>query len=195
MTINNSINAIGGLPITVENGGTGLDTLTSGAILVGQGTSDVALISLDDGELLIGSTGNDPVAATLTAGSGISITNGAGSITIASTGANPWVEVTGTSQSMAVNTSYIANNAALVTLTLPATAAVGDTVKVVGKGAGLYRIAQNSGQQVHFIDVSTTSGATGYVETIERYTSIELVCITEDAEFVVFGPAGNFDLA
>jgi cytoskeletal protein RodZ len=35
-----------------------------------------------NGQLLIGSTGVAPVAATLTAGSGISITNGAGQITI-----------------------------------------------------------------------------------------------------------------
>ena len=39
-----------------------------------------------NGQLLIGSTGNAPVAATLTAGAGISVTNGAGSITIANTG-------------------------------------------------------------------------------------------------------------
>lgn len=38
-----------------------------------------------NGEILIGSTGARPVAATLTEGSNISITNGAGSITIAST--------------------------------------------------------------------------------------------------------------
>jgi hypothetical protein len=39
-----------------------------------------------DGQLLIGRTGNTPQAATLTAGSGVTITNGAGSITIAASG-------------------------------------------------------------------------------------------------------------
>jgi len=39
-----------------------------------------------DGQLLIGSTGAAPVAAALTAGTGISVTNGAGSISIANTG-------------------------------------------------------------------------------------------------------------
>lgn len=38
-----------------------------------------------NGQLLIGSTGANPVAATLTAGSNVTITNAAGSITIAST--------------------------------------------------------------------------------------------------------------
>ena len=39
-----------------------------------------------NGQLIIGSTGSSAVVNTLTAGSSITITNGAGSITIASTG-------------------------------------------------------------------------------------------------------------
>ena len=39
-----------------------------------------------NGQLLIGSTGVNPVAATITAGSNITVTNGAGSITIAASG-------------------------------------------------------------------------------------------------------------
>jgi len=42
--------------------------------------------TMTDGQVIIGDTGGTPVAATLTAGSGISITNGAGAITVASTG-------------------------------------------------------------------------------------------------------------
>ena len=52
----------------VANGGTGQTSYTNGQLLIGN------------------STGNTLTKATLTAGSGISITNGAGSITIASTG-------------------------------------------------------------------------------------------------------------
>ena len=59
---------LSGTALPVANGGTGQTTYT-------------------DGELLIGnSTGNTLTKATLSAGSGISITNGTGSITIASTG-------------------------------------------------------------------------------------------------------------
>ena len=39
-----------------------------------------------NGQLLIGSTGVAPVASTLTAGTNVTITNGAGSITIAASG-------------------------------------------------------------------------------------------------------------
>lgn len=71
-------------PVIVDNGGTGLTTLTDGAILVGDGTNPIELIGpLTDGQLLIGDTaGVSPVASTLTAGSNVSIVNGAGSITI-----------------------------------------------------------------------------------------------------------------
>jgi hypothetical protein len=41
---------------------------------------------MSDGQLIIGSTGNTPDLATLTAGSNISISNGAGSITISANG-------------------------------------------------------------------------------------------------------------
>jgi len=54
--------------------------------------------SYTDGQLLIGnSTGNTLAKSTLTAGSGISITNGAGSITIAATNSGTVTSVTGTS--------------------------------------------------------------------------------------------------
>lgn len=72
-------------PVIVDNGGTGRTSLTDGAILVGDGTNAVEQIGpLTDGQLLIGDTaGVSPVAATLTAGANITITNGAGSIEIA----------------------------------------------------------------------------------------------------------------
>lgn len=50
-----------------------------------------------NGQLLIGSTGGSPVAATLTAGAGVSVTNAAGSITIANTGVTSIVAGTGIS--------------------------------------------------------------------------------------------------
>src|ERR1700722_9035817 len=65
-----------------------------------------------NGQLPIGSAGADPVLAALTAGTGITITNGAGSITIAGSGGGlTWTDVTGTSQAMAINNGYTANNA------------------------------------------------------------------------------------
>lgn len=129
--------------------------------------------------------------AVLTAGTGISITPGANTITIASTGGMTWSEVTGTSQSMAVNHGYILNNVALVTATLPATAAVGDIVAVVGSGSGGWAIAQNAGQTIHFGNQNTTTGAGGSLASTNRYDSIELICNIANTDWVARSSIGN----
>ena len=107
-------------------------------LLGGANTHTIASLGVaSNGQLPIGSGGADPVLSTLTAGTGITIANGAGSITInAAGGGLSWTDVTGSSQAMAINNGYTANNAGLVTLTLPSTAAYGTTMAVVGKGSG-----------------------------------------------------------
>jgi hypothetical protein len=73
--------------LDVTEGGTGVSTLTSHGILFGNGAGDIqATAEPSDGQLLIGSTGNAPVLSSLTAGAGISITPGAGTIAIAISG-------------------------------------------------------------------------------------------------------------
>ncbi len=67
----------------VDNGGTGATSLTDGGILLGSGTGAITATSQPtDGQLLIGVTGSDPVPATLTAGSGITVTNLPGQVVI-----------------------------------------------------------------------------------------------------------------
>lgn len=69
--------------LPVLRGGTGASTFTDHGILIGNATNAVsATAELANGQLLIGSTGNAPVPATLTQGTDISITNASGSITI-----------------------------------------------------------------------------------------------------------------
>ena len=73
--------------LPVASGGTGAQSLTDGGVLLGSGTGAVtALGQATNGQLVVGSTGADPVLATLTGGSNITITNDAGSISIAATG-------------------------------------------------------------------------------------------------------------
>ena len=77
-TVNLASDVTGTLP--VANGGTGQTTYTDGQLLIGN------------------STGNTLTKATLTAGSGVTITNGSGSINISATGSGGTVTgVTGTS--------------------------------------------------------------------------------------------------
>ena len=81
--------------------------------------------SYTDGQLLIGnSTGNTLTKATLTAGNGIAITNGSGSISIATSGGSySSAPVTATSNYTVVSTdTWIINNktGSSLTITLPA---------------------------------------------------------------------------
>jgi hypothetical protein len=106
-----------------------------------------------------------------------------------------WTEVTGTSAALVALGAVIANNAALVTLTLPATAAVGDQFWVVGKGAGLFRIAQNASQLIHIGSSASTAGVGGYVEATNRYDAVRLVCTVANTEFTAsMAPQGNITI-
>ncbi len=162
----------------------------------GSGTSLTWSAAPTDGQIPIGFSGANPSLATLTAGSGISIVNGSGSITISSsaTGGLVWSEVTGTSQAMAVNHGYILNNAALVTATIPATAAIGDIIAVVGKGAGGWRIAQNGGDIIRIGSSNTTTGAGGRLDSTNQYDCIELVCITANDVWTARSVIGNLTI-
>lgn len=106
----------------------------------------------------------------------------------------PVVEVTGTTQAMAIRTRYIANNGSLVTLTLPAVAAVGDFIEVEGLGAGMWKIAQNVGQVVQFLSVASTTGVTGYVAATTRYDSVHIRCVVTSTGWEVINAVGELDV-
>ena len=73
--------------LPVASGGTGAQSLTDGGVLLGSGTGAItALGQATNGQLVVGSTGADPVLATLTGGANITVTNSAGGISIAATG-------------------------------------------------------------------------------------------------------------
>ena len=148
-----------------------------------------------NGQTFIGSSGVNPVAATLTAGIGVSIVNGAGSITISASGSSGWVDQTTGTVTMAVNTGYTSDDgASLVTFTLPATSAIGDFVEINGKGSGLFTIAQATGQQIHFGNIASTSGAGGSVAATLQFDCIRLRCITANTIWVVVSSVGNFTI-
>ncbi len=69
--------------LPVSHGGTGTTSFTGNAIVTtnAAGTA-LTTQTLTDGQIMVGSTGNAPVATTLTAGTGISISSTSGSITI-----------------------------------------------------------------------------------------------------------------
>lgn len=112
----------GGVGVAPSWGKIGLTTHVSGTLPVANGGTGQT--SYTDGQLLIGnSTGNTLAKSTLTAGAGISITNGSGAITIASSGSlTAGAPVTATSNYTVVDgVTYIINNktGSSLTVTLP----------------------------------------------------------------------------
>ena len=105
-----------------------------------------------------------------------------------------YTEVTGTSQTIIPMAGYIANNAGLVTFTLPVTSAVGDVIFIVGKGAGGWKIAQNALQVIHFGDTDTLVGITGYISSTNRNDSVRLICIAANTEWLVSASVGNITI-
>jgi hypothetical protein len=144
-----------------------------------------------NGQIPIGSTGADPVLATLTGGGGITIINTAGAITISGTGGGlSWTDVTGTTQTLSVNNGYTANNSSLITFTLPVSAVYGSIIAVVGKGTGLWTIVENSGQTIHFGSVNTTT-TTGSLSSTKQYDVVYLLCTIANTDFTVLQSIGN----
>lgn len=111
---------------------TKLGPQTLNGLLYGQGgagTNLGALAAATNGQIPIGNTGNPPTLGTITAGPGVTVTNGAGTITVSATGADvlnysdanatPYV-VVATDEFISVDTSAIP-----ITIHLPNAPVVG----------------------------------------------------------------------
>jgi hypothetical protein len=109
-------------------------------------------------------------------------------------GGLPWTDVTGTTQAMAVHNGYVADNAGLVTLTLPATAAFGSVIAVAGKGSGGWKIAQNASQSIHCGTGTTTTGTGGSISSTNANDCIFILCTTADTTFTMLHSVGNLTL-
>lgn len=129
------------------------------------------------------------------AGSGSITTSAAGSTVTIGGGGIVWNEVTGTTQAISVNNGYILNNAALITATLPATAAVGNIVRVIGLGAGGWKIAQNASQYIRWDEASvTTTGVGGSLDSTDDHDAVELICTVTNNGWSVLSSKGNISI-
>lgn len=184
----------------VVGGGTGAATFNVDGIVISNTTTTGALaaLTLTAGQIVIGATGAAPVAGTITPGTGISVTNGVNSITIANTGAGfTWTDVTGGSATVAAQNGYFADKTTLTTFTLPANNALGDTIKIVGKGTGGWTVVYTTNQKIIF-GSSTTTTTSGSLSSTNTNDCIELVCSTASASapiFTVVSSIGNLTVA
>lgn len=169
----NDVNLTTGLLLT--NGGTGLTSIAARTVWVANSANTLVALTPGAGQSIRINAGNTAWEA----------------FTPGAAGGISWVEVTGTSQAAAVDSAYIANNAGLVTITIPDTAAVGDILRVVGKGAGGWQIAQNAAESIHFGNAVTTTGVGGSLASVNQYDSVELVCTVANTTWTVISSQGN----
>jgi len=171
------------------------DVTGDGALTIAAKAVDVAMLADGtDGELITWSATG--VADTVDVGTATHVltSNGVGAaptFQAAASGGISWSEVTDTSQAAAVDNGYICNNAALVTVTIPTTAAVGSVVRVCGKGAGGWKIAQNASELIYFGNTVTTTGDGGSLASSNDFDAVELVCITANTAWTVVSSVGN----
>lgn len=123
-----------------------------------------------NGQVPIGN-GTNYVAATITAGSGIAITNGAGTITISSNaGELPWTNEA-VSFNAAMGNGYIIT--AVATATLPATASLGDTISFIVDTSALLTVQASAGKFIRL--GSAISAAAGTATNSVQGDSITFI--------------------
>lgn len=176
------------LPLSPANGGTGVSSPAAHTIPIAEGSLPFHFVGpLTNGQLLIGSTGLDPVASSLTAGAGINITTGAGTITIATTGTGiSWNLISSSTQTISPNNGYVTNNGGGITFTLPTVSAFGSEFSIIGL-LGNWSIHQNSGQSIQIGTMTTTVGTLGTVSSTSQSDSVTFTCIVANTKWSVKG--------
>ena len=136
---------------------------------------------------------------TITAGTGITVTNGSGvsgNPTIAATGGGmAWVDTTGSTQTMSPNTGYTADDGAnLITFTLPTNDTQGNVMIIMGKGSGLFTVVYTTGQFIQFGKTASTT-TTGNITSNLASDCVTLRCLTTSATaptYEVVSSVGTF---
>jgi hypothetical protein len=134
------------------------------------------------------------------ANSSVAITNGdgvSGNTTFAVTGGGfPWTDITGATQTLAINNGYVTNRGGGVAYTLPATATEGDMIWIAGK-SGAWSVAQAAGQQILIGSSSSTAGVTGSIASTNAGDCILLLCTTGGASTIwrAVNLVGNITIA
>jgi len=157
--------------IALQNNVVGQLATANKAVLTTGATGVPVLTTIaSDGQIIIGSTAGVPAAATITAGTGVSITNASNAITVAVVqGGFAWSDTSGTVTAAVQNGYFITTTC---TSTLPAAPSRGDTIKYYVDTTNLLTITGNTGQKIRRRNDS--SAAAGTCVNTQRGDSITL---------------------
>lgn len=174
-------NTVAGVATIGLSGPPNVTTLTNHGVVIGQGTSAITATTA-------GTTGQ------------FLVSNGASADPTFQT-ATPQLVVTpvaGTTQAMLSNHTYIVNNAAQTTLTLPATSVVGDVISIVGSGlnTGGWKVAQGASQEIFGPAGNSTIGATGTATSAAAAGQcMTIQCVVANTTWVITSNSGTITLA
>jgi hypothetical protein len=151
--------------------------------------------SMTNGQVILGSTGATPVAATIGSSGNISLTTGAGTLSIGTSGfaSFVWNDLPGTSVTASGNNGYIISNAGQSTVTIAATVTEGSIIAIAGKGAAGWILQANAGQTIHF--GSSATSVAGSLTSTNQWDCVEVICVTANTTFTVKSAVGNLTVA
>lgn len=131
--------------------------------------------------------------ATITAGSNITVTPGANTITIAATAAGTTWSVITANQTAAVSNGYFCNKAGTLAVALPAASAIGDVIEVSNENTALgVQFTQAAGQQILIGNTNTTLGATGTLTSSAVGDTLKIVCKVANTIWRATSIVGNW---
>lgn len=192
IVIGSGLSLSGGTLSASGGGGSGTVTHTAGALtansfVFGNGGDDIkATAAATNGQLLIGSTSANPVAATLTGSAAITVTNGAGSITLSVpnsgiTNAMLAGSITDDKLNQLTTADKVADSALTVNVPLINTANTFTSLQSVSINDSATTTASTLLDLIHN---STTSGGTGFGGRI-RFGLETTTTVNQDAAQIV----------
>lgn len=127
-------------------------------------------------------------------GAGSTTTSASGNtITISSSGGGggiTWSAI-GASQTLAVNNGYFCTSGATLSLALPVTSALGDTIEITLDGSSGFTITQSAGQSIKLGNQTTTAGVGGSISSTGQGDTIRMVCKTANLNWSILSSMGN----
>lgn len=127
-------------------------------------------------------------------GTGVSITGSGDNITFNATGGGlTWTNIL-SSQTLSANNGYFCSSGNTLSLALPTTSAVGDTIKISLIGSTGFTITQAASQQIRFGGKQTTAGSSGSISSTVQGDFISLVCQESNLIWVVENSMGNLTI-
>lgn len=124
-------------------------------------------------------------------GSGGASTSGAGSTITINVAGVPWTNISASQALVANNGYFCVSPGGALSLSLPATSAVGSIIEVSLDGATSFTITQGAGQQIRLGNVATTAGVGGSLASTQQGDSVRLVCRTANLLWNVLNSMGN----